>query len=126
MEKKQVLQGFIEPPLHFKPTYKLDIGKDTYDSGLKRRIPAWTDRILYGGRLMENKPEHSPIQCIHYNADFSLNTSDHRPVAATFVVDWTPGEADHQLLELLHTGDDQVIYKEAIEYSSPSQVCTLM
>ena len=94
MSRKQVLEGFIginifdhflfffnfndcfvEPPLHFKPTYKLDINSDLYDSGSKKRIPAWTDRILYVNR---------GIECIAYNADFDLKTSDHRPVYASF------------------------------------------
>lgn len=40
-------QGFIEGPLHFRPTYKFDHQSDTYDSGKKKRVPAWTDRILF-------------------------------------------------------------------------------
>ena len=66
---------FAEPPLNFRPTYKLDFLADTYESGAKQRIPAWTDRILYVDRGM---------QCVAYNADFALKTSDHRPVYASF------------------------------------------
>lgn len=40
-------QGFAEGPLRFRPTYKLDLGTDAYDSGPKRRVPAWTDRVLF-------------------------------------------------------------------------------
>ena len=65
-----------EPPLNFRPTYKLDVGTDIYDTGPKNRIPAWTDRILYvdSGRLT----------CLAYNADFSVSSSDHKPVYASF------------------------------------------
>ena len=71
---------YLEPPLNFRPTYKLDVGTDnTYDTGPKNRIPAWTDRILY--------VEAACLQCLAYNADFSINTSDHKPVYATFAVD---------------------------------------
>ena len=99
MQQKLVLQsGFVEPPLHFKPTYKFDVDSDVYDSGKKKRIPAWTDRILYVAKPLKSTKDEtnrneigngngSGIECISYNADFSLRTSDHRPVYSTFVVD---------------------------------------
>jgi hypothetical protein len=65
-----------EPPLNFRPTYKLDIGADTYDSGSKQRIPAWADRILY--------VKSDGLSCTAYDSDTSLKTSDHRPVFASF------------------------------------------
>jgi hypothetical protein len=44
----RVFRGFVEPSLLFLPTYKLDRGtNDSYDSSGKRRVPSWTDRILY-------------------------------------------------------------------------------
>lgn len=43
----RVFPGFTEAAVTFPPTYKLDPGTDVYDSGEKRRIPAWTDRILF-------------------------------------------------------------------------------
>jgi hypothetical protein len=75
MNNKLAFEDLIEGPLHFKPTYKLDRDSDDYDTGPKRRIPAWTDRILYVDR---------GLQCLAYNADMSLRTSDHRPVYASF------------------------------------------
>ena len=65
-----------EPPLNFRPTYKFDFESDEYDTGSKQRIPAWADRILFVERGLE---------CVAYNADFSVKTSDHRPVYATFI-----------------------------------------
>lgn len=47
MKRGRVFQGFEEGPLHFAPTYKFDANSDAYDSSKKRRIPAWTDRILF-------------------------------------------------------------------------------
>eukprot|EP01033_Poteriospumella_lacustris_P000216 gene216-144_t len=32
MKQKLVLENFVEPPLHFRPTYKFDRGTDIYDS----------------------------------------------------------------------------------------------
>ena len=76
MSRNLVLNNFTEPPLNFLPTYKLDIDSDVYDSGPKKRIPAWTDRVLY-----VRKPG---FECTAYDSDVGLRTSDHRPVFASF------------------------------------------
>ncbi|CAI6783019.1 CNT_HP2_G0048810.mRNA.1.CDS.1 [Saccharomyces cerevisiae] len=44
-----VFEGFKEPTLKFRPTYKYDPGTGTYDSSEKERTPSWTDRIIYKG-----------------------------------------------------------------------------
>lgn len=113
MEKKLVLQNFTEPPLNFRPTYKLDIDSDAYDSGSKKRIPAWTDRVLYVETQglffvcipfiifpytfiysFNFAPNQYPLThifnltiglvCTAYDSDRSLKSSDHRPVYASF------------------------------------------
>lgn len=56
------------------PTYKFDVGTDTYDSSEKARIPAWTDRILRKGPNLRQ---------LAYNSA-PLRFSDHRPVYALF------------------------------------------
>lgn len=97
---------YTEAPLNFRPTYKFDIDSDVYDSSLKRRIPSWTDRILYAPNGM---------RCVAYNSDPNVRTSDHRPVFATFsaAIEF---ESDYIILD----------HKREIEYAAPSQVCTLM
>ena len=107
--------------MNFKPTYKFDVHSDVYDSGLKKRIPAWTDRILYAP---------TGIKCMAYDADFSLRTSDHRPVYATFSADISLTEDMLHLMRTLagvDTTDDAsaLKYNGAIEFSSESQVCTI-
>ncbi|ESZ99269.1 phosphoinositide phosphatase [Sclerotinia borealis F-4128] len=67
-------QYYSESRITFMPTYKFDVGEDTYDTSEKARIPAWTDRILRKG---------SNLRQINYNAA-PLRFSDHRPVYATF------------------------------------------
>jgi endonuclease/exonuclease/phosphatase family metal-dependent hydrolase len=65
---------YSESRITFDPTYKFDLGSDTYDTSEKARIPAWTDRILRKG---------INIRQINYNTA-PLRFSDHRPVYATF------------------------------------------
>src|SRR5260221_9432303 len=38
--------GYEEGPILFRPTYRYDIGTDTYDTSEKMRIPAWTGKHL--------------------------------------------------------------------------------
>lgn len=65
--------GYQEGPLLFRPTYRYDLGTDTYDTSEKMRIPAWTDRILYQGSL---------DLAVYSRAE--LKSSDHKPVFAIF------------------------------------------
>jgi hypothetical protein len=45
--KSAALKTFTEGPITFLPTFKYDIGTDTFDTSKKRRTPSWCDRILY-------------------------------------------------------------------------------
>lgn len=86
----KVFEHYDEARITFNPTYKFDLGTDTYDtsyvsmisswiplfisSSEKARIPAWTDRILRkGSNLRQSSYNSAP-----------LRFSDHRPVYATF------------------------------------------
>ena len=104
--------GFSEPEIHFPPTYKFDKGRPTYDS-VKRREPAWTDRVLFRalgnecgkGRKRSNSLPADlssapalPASCntllnevkvVKYDSDTSLMVSDHRPVGAYFDIQVT-------------------------------------
>lgn len=92
-----VFKGFTEGKIHFKPSYKFDVGRDTYDTSNKRRIPSWTDRILY--KTNENlSNSKSCIKQIEYNCIENLRISDHRPVFSIFNI------------ELQHTQKNRVIH----------------
>lgn len=65
---------YSEARITFLPTYKYDLGSDTYDSSEKARIPAWCDRVLRKG---------DNLRQINYTTA-PLRFSDHRPVFATF------------------------------------------
>ncbi|KJA23929.1 hypothetical protein HYPSUDRAFT_136984 [Hypholoma sublateritium FD-334 SS-4] len=82
MESKKAFEGFIEAPITHLPTYRFSSGiaadKMGYDF---KRKPAWTDRILY---------MHHPkcrVEQLSYTGHTQIMLSDHRPVAADFLVD---------------------------------------
>merc|ERR1712118_83419 len=67
---------FQDAPIFFPPTYKFDTGTDTFDTSSKRRVPAWTDRILWKG--------DDKITNVAYSSVPTLMTSDHRPVVGQY------------------------------------------
>ena len=86
MDDGEVFHGFQEGPLLFRPTYKYDLNSDSYDTGEKLRIPAWTgmqsfdeawrvnlssstDRVLFKGNNLD--------LAVYSRAE--LKCSDHRP-----------------------------------------------
>lgn len=84
MRENNVFPNFHEGPLNFLPTYKFDKNSDQYDSSSKQRIPSWTDRVLY----LSNE-NHQDIEVIRYTSEMQLQSSDHRPVTAVFLVNIT-------------------------------------
>lgn len=74
MREHRVFDGYEEGVITFLPTYKYDNGTDIYDTSEKRRIPGWTDRIVFKGKQLK--------QLQYSRAE--LYTSDHRPVLALF------------------------------------------
>lgn len=79
LEKNRVFQGLIENEVCFLPTFKLNKGRDLYDTSPKKRAPAWTDRILF-------KPCEGKVRCEKYESVGGARHSDHRPVVGVFTV----------------------------------------
>ncbi|KAI0796871.1 DNase I-like protein [Abortiporus biennis] len=77
MDAHTAFPGYTEGPLLFRPTYKYDLGTENYDTSEKLRIPAWTDRVLYKGDVLD--------LAVYSRAE--LKGSDHRPVFAIFRAD---------------------------------------
>ena len=71
------LAPFTELPITFPPTYKYDVGKDTYDSSEKKRSPAWCDRLLY-------RSTTGRVKQLEYRRHEDVTYSDHRPVSGVF------------------------------------------
>ncbi|KAF2292043.1 hypothetical protein GH714_000300 [Hevea brasiliensis] len=95
MEAGNVFQGMREAVIRFPPTYKFDKhqpGLAGYDSGEKKRVPAWCDRILYRDSRSTQVSESSldcPIVSLisQYDACMDVTDSDHKPVRCIFSVD---------------------------------------
>ncbi|XP_059843976.1 phosphatidylinositol 4,5-bisphosphate 5-phosphatase A isoform X2 [Hypanus sabinus] len=96
------LNGFQEGPLNFRPTYKYDVGTNTFDTSSKKRKPAWTDRILWRVKVSDcyDSLQHSPLSARNnspasksshievfqhaYRSHMEYLISDHKPVTAIF------------------------------------------
>ncbi|RXH82610.1 hypothetical protein DVH24_036951 [Malus domestica] len=95
MEAGNVFQGMREADIKFPPTYKFErhqAGLAGYDSGEKKRTPAWCDRILYRDSRSASVSECS-LECpvvssiSQYEACMDVTDSDHKPVRCIFTVD---------------------------------------
>lgn len=94
MQAGNVFQGMREAVIRFPPTYKFEkhqVGLAGYDSGEKKRIPAWCDRILYRDSRSNLKSEcslQSPVvsSVLQYDACMDATDSDHKPVRCIFNV----------------------------------------
>ncbi|KAF6160775.1 hypothetical protein GIB67_035976 [Kingdonia uniflora] len=95
MKAGKVFQGMHEGLITFPPTYKFErhqAGLAGYDSGEKKRIPAWCDRILYRDSRSTSVADCN-LECpivssiLHYDACMDVTDSDHKPVRCIFNVD---------------------------------------
>ncbi|KAE8614451.1 hypothetical protein XENTR_v10008166 [Xenopus tropicalis] len=51
--KGSIFKGFKEGEIHFRPTYRFNIGSDDYDTSKKQRTPSYTDRVI--------QSDHKPV-----------------------------------------------------------------
>ncbi|XP_059287735.1 type I inositol polyphosphate 5-phosphatase 12-like isoform X1 [Lycium ferocissimum] len=95
MKAGKVFQGMREAIIRFPPTYKFEKGKPGlggYDSGEKKRIPAWCDRVLYRDSRSAPSMECS-LECpvaasiLQYDACMEVTDSDHKPVRCKFNIE---------------------------------------
>ncbi|XVE76660.1 hypothetical protein DITRI_Ditri12bG0191800 [Diplodiscus trichospermus] len=92
MKAGKVFQGMREALIRFPPTYKFERhrqGLAGYDSGEKKRIPAWCDRVIYrdnrSGTMSECSLECPIVSSIlMYEACMDVTESDHKPVRCKF------------------------------------------
>lgn len=100
--------GWHEGAIAFRPTYKFDKKQpQMYDQSEKRRIPAYTDRVLWrtgnasGATVAESASpadgtngvsaaagDRTDVHLLRYDSVDSLICSDHKPVVAEFDVSY--------------------------------------
>lgn len=68
---------FREGRIDFPPTFKYDRASNTYDSSKKRRVPAWTDRVLF-------RSKDDVLALWEYGHVGEVLHGDHRAVYAKF------------------------------------------
>ncbi|MBN3299799.1 INP5E phosphatase, partial [Amia calva] len=130
MKDGSIFKGFQEAPIQFLPTYKFDVGCDTYDSTGKQRTPSYTDRVLYKSRQKDD------IKVMKYTCCSTIKTSDHRPVLAVFQVKVRPGRDSiplgagqfdrHLYLEGIHRRITRELKRrEALKNQKTSAVCSV-
>uniref|UniRef100_A0A8C9Y1A1 Phosphatidylinositol 4,5-bisphosphate 5-phosphatase A n=2 Tax=Sander lucioperca TaxID=283035 RepID=A0A8C9Y1A1_SANLU len=114
-DSETVLEGFQEGPLKFPPTYKFDVGTDTYDTSGKKRKPAWTDRILWrlratataGAAVSTGKrcsisalTSGTKVTQHYYRSHMEYTVSDHKPVSSIFTLQF-PYKVDIPLVTII-------------------------
>ena len=90
MAQGQAFPDLAEAKITFPPTFKFDKGTKNYDTSHKKRIPAWTDRILF-------KP--FGVKVVEYQSVEDSVHSDHRPVYATFRVNMSGTKEKNDLVQ---------------------------
>lgn len=79
MALERVFAGFVEGAITFPPTFKVVRGKP-FASYQAVRVPSYCDRILW-----HSLPLHrNHVRLREYNCVASIDTSDHKPVYASF------------------------------------------
>ncbi|KAG7489119.1 phosphatidylinositol 4,5-bisphosphate 5-phosphatase A-like [Solea senegalensis] len=139
-DSETVLDGFHEGPLKFPPTYKFDVGTNTYDTSAKKRKPAWTDRILWrlrataqasatvgGGKRdsMSGLTSGTKVTQHCYRSHMEYTVSDHKPVYSIFTLQF-PYKVDIPLVTIIvedewnSIADAKANFKLAPNYSRSS------
>lgn len=123
MARGEVLMGFAEAPITFRPTYKYELNTAIYNA---MRSPLWCDRIVYQGNYAHAANDRVPVSVHKYDALNNLLDLDHRPVYLHITVPITPPDSlisrgGFQLL-VAGTASDDVTLSPTNLYMKPTQM----
>lgn len=85
-DKGLIFIDFEEAPIRFPPTFKFDMGTDTYDTSPKQRKPAWCDRILWMVHEDSFQGVKLDVTNLQYKSIAEYKQSDHKPVIGLFII----------------------------------------
>ncbi|GFR72842.1 inositol polyphosphate 5-phosphatase K [Elysia marginata] len=108
-EERLIFDKFQEGAISFPPSYKFDNGTDVYDTSEKKRVPAYTDRILYLYHNTDYGPLKLNADVMSYRSHPIYKSSDHRPVSAIIAFS-VPAKCIHG--PVTFQLEDPRIYKE--------------
>lgn len=81
IENGNAFEGFKESVIEFAPSYKFKMGAFEYT---QKRIPSWTDRILWKLNYAEDEVHrHRKINCLEYK-NIGITAADHQPVVGVY------------------------------------------
>jgi hypothetical protein len=72
--------GFAEADIDFAPTFKFSMEPREADEYSRKRIPSWTDRVLYRSQAGMD----AQLACQRYYACHDFRSGDHVPVVSIF------------------------------------------
>lgn len=83
-----IFKGFQEADIHFRPSYKFDIGKDSYDTTSKQRTPSYTVRGDFRAACLKGcSASYQPPQGVLTSKKKLPSTAElHETVVLGFVV----------------------------------------
>ncbi|KAI1725950.1 endonuclease/Exonuclease/phosphatase family domain-containing protein [Ditylenchus destructor] len=123
-KKTGVFMKYNEDTIEFRATYKFNVNTSRYDTSEKRRIPAWCDRVLY--KTSMNKTRARLIQTTYESIE-EVESSDHKPVRATFEIQstvkraryWQPPLQRQQRVQRRSMGRHTILRGYSIPYQNP-------
>lgn len=125
MKTCDIFTGFKEGKVHFAPTYKLNLFDNEYaldETGELKRIPAYTDRILW---RIGGGPDSRPVRAKQqlYNCARDIMTSDHRPVHAVFRMTFAVEDAQRRKTVEKRVNKElearQAMFRPSLHFSAP-------
>ncbi|KAL1501734.1 hypothetical protein ABEB36_007010 [Hypothenemus hampei] len=113
MKKGEAFSEFTEKDPDFPPTFKFDVGSNSYDH---KRRPAWCDRILYCVNSYNYENVTLKVDQLSYKHHPSYMLSDHKPVSADFNIKVFSDYSEHvvqfdRVISWEESADNKAYYK---------------
>uniref|UniRef100_H9GN11 Phosphatidylinositol polyphosphate 5-phosphatase type IV n=1 Tax=Anolis carolinensis TaxID=28377 RepID=H9GN11_ANOCA len=117
MDKGSIFKGFQEAPILFRPSYKFDVGLDSYDSTSKQRTPSYTVRRHHRKGLL---PLQYFLYCLYLcSEDYAWKAPSNIPLAAGLF------DRELYLIGIKRRITRELQKKQALKNQKTSAVCSV-